>query len=70
MINEAQCVLRSLENTTLTGLFFTAKLFAAVLNAGPLSPQCSSVMYVVIIVQHTQECALTLACVMHTKEGP
>lgn len=67
-----QCVLCSLETTTLTGLFITAKLFAdvAVLNAGPLSPQCLFFMYVVIIVQRTKECVLTLACVVHTKEGP
>lgn len=72
MINEAQCVLCSLETTTLTGLFITAKLFAdvAVLNAGPLSAQCSFVMYVVIIVQRTKQCALTMPCVVHTKEGP
>lgn len=30
MINEAQCVLCSLETTTLTGLFITAKLLADV----------------------------------------
>lgn len=66
-----QCVLCSLETTTSTVLFITAKLCAdvAVLNAGPLSPQCLFFMYVVIIVQRTKECVQTLACVVHTKEG-
>lgn len=65
-------MLCSLETTTLTGLFITAKLFAdvAVLSAGPLSPQCLFFMYVVIIVPRAKECALTSACVVHTKEGP
>lgn len=55
-------MLCSLETTTLTGLFITAKLFAdvAVLNAGPLSTQRLFFMYVVIIVQRTKECVLNL----------
>lgn len=65
-------MLCSLETTTPTVLFITAKLCAdvAVLNAGPLSPQRLFFMYVVIIVQRTKECVQTLACVVHTKEGP
>lgn len=54
LVIKAQCELCSLETTTLTGLFITAKLGVAVLKAGPLSPQCFFVMYVVV----------------HTKEGP
>lgn len=60
------------KTTILTGLFITAKLFVEVafLNAGPLRPHCLFAMYVVIIVLHTKECALILACVVHAKVGP
>lgn len=68
LFNEVQCALCSLETATVTGLFITAKLFAAFFQCR--ATQCLCVMYVVVTVQHTEECALTLACVMHTKQGP
>lgn len=67
------CVWYAASKTTiLTGLFITANLFVEVafLNAGPLRPHCLFAMYVVIIVLHTKECALILACVVHAKVGP
>lgn len=43
--NEVQCVLCSLETATVTGLFITAKLFAAFLSAGPLSACVSCMLW-------------------------